>query len=66
MAQQVTPSPAPDKILRVRAAAEMLGVSRSTIWRYARCNRLTAIKLSERITGFKLSQLQSLIAGGAQ
>ena len=66
MRQKITPSPAPDKLLRVRAAAEMLGVSKSTIWRYVRCGKLTAVKLSEMVTGFKLPQIQALIAGAAK
>ena len=65
MAQQVTQSPAPDKILRAPAAAAALGVSKSTIWRYARDGKLTAVKLSERVTGFRQSEVQALIAGGA-
>ena len=66
MAQQVTPSSAPDKILRAPTAAQVLGVSKSTIWRYARDGKLTAVKLSERVTGFRQSEIQALIAGGAQ
>ena len=66
MAHQVTATPAPDKILRVRTAAETLGVSKSTIWRYAKSGKLTAVKLSQRVTGFRQSEVQALIAGGAQ
>lgn len=62
MTQQVN---APDKILRAPTAAEALGVSKSTIWRYAREGKLTAVKLSERVTGFRQSEIQALIAGGA-
>lgn len=65
MSQHVTPSPAPDKILRAPTAAEALGVSKSTIWRYAREGKLTAVKLSERVTGFRQSEVQALIAGGS-
>ena len=65
MSQHVTPSPAPDKILRAPAAAATLGVSKSTIWRYVRQGKLTAVKLSDRVTGFRQSEIQALIAGGA-
>ena len=65
MAHQVTETPAPDKILRVWIAAETLGVSKSTIWRYAKSGKLTAVKLSDRVTGFRQSEIQALIAGGA-
>ena len=66
MAHEVTPTSTPDKILRAPAAAEALGVSKSTIWRYAREGKLTAVKLSQRVTGFRQSEVQALIAGGAQ
>ena len=66
MAQHVKPSPTPDKILRAPSAAEAMGVSKSTIWRYEREGKLTAVKLSERVTGFRQSEVQALIAGGAQ
>ena len=64
MSKQVTPQ-APDKLLRTPSAAEALGVSKSTIWRYARDGKLTAVKLSDRVTGFRQSEIQALIAGGA-
>ena len=54
----------PDRLLRVSEAAAMLGASRSTVWRFARMGKLRAVKVSERITGFRLSELQALVAGG--
>ena len=66
MSQKVTTPPAPDKILRVPAAAEVLGISKSTVWRYVRMGKLNPVKLSERVTGFRQSEIQALIAGGAQ
>ena len=66
MSQKVTTPPAPDKILRVLAAAEILGISKSTVWRYVRMGKLNPVKLSERVTGFKLSELQALIASAAK
>ena len=66
MSQHVTPSPAPDKLLRAPSAAEALGVSKSTIWRYARDGKLTAVKLSDRVTGFRQSEVQALIASAAK
>jgi excisionase family DNA binding protein len=56
----------PDRLLRVPEAAKTLGVSVSTIWRYVRQNKLHAVKVSERVTGFRQSELQALIAGGAK
>ena len=65
MTKHITPPPAPDRLLRTPAAAAALGVSKSTIWRFARDGKLTAVKLSERVTGFRQSEVQALIAGGA-
>ncbi len=45
---------------RANEAAHYLGVSRSTIWLYARQKRLTAIKLSDRVTIFKKSDLDNM------
>ena len=63
MSHEVTPPP-PDQILRAPAAAKTLGVSKSTIWRYVRLGKLNAVRLSERVTGFRSSEIQALIAGG--
>ena len=65
MSQQITPSPALDKILRAHAAAATLGVSKSTIWRYVRQGKLSAVRLSARVTGFRSSEIQAMIAEGA-
>ena len=65
MSQHVTASPTPDRILRAPTVAELLGISRSTVWRYARDGKLTPVKLSTRVTGFRLSQVQTLIASGS-
>ncbi len=45
---------------RANEAAQYLGVAKSTIWLYARQKRLTPIKLSERVTVFKKSDLDNL------
>lgn len=63
MADKVTSIP--DRLSRAPEAAKTLGVSVSTIWRYARQNKLHAVKVSERVTGFRQSELQALIAGDA-
>lgn len=46
---------------RAKEAAEYLGVSPSTIWLYAREGKLTAIKLSTRVTIFKKEDLDRFI-----
>ena len=53
----------PDRLLRANEAATMLAVSKSTIWRYVRLSKLNPVKVSERITGFRLSELQAIVAG---
>ena len=47
---------------RAKEAAEYLGIALSTVWLYARQGRLSPIKLSPRITVFKKSDLDNLIA----
>ncbi len=58
-----------DKLLRLPDVAEMLGVSKSTVWLYSRNGTLPKpTKLSPRVTVWKLSDVQSLInkmTGGA-
>ena len=66
MSYKITPSPPLDKLLRAPAAAEALGVSKSTIWRYARMGKLSPIRLSERVTGFSSAAIQALIASAAK
>ena len=65
MSRQVT-APPTDRILRAPAAAEVLGISKSTVWRYARLGKLNPVKLSERVTRFRQSEVQALIAGAAK
>lgn len=55
-------TPVPDRLLRVPEAAATLGVSRSTIWRFAKMGKLHPVKISERVTGFRSSELQAIIA----
>jgi len=47
---------------RAKEAAEYLGIALSTVWLYAKQGRLSPIKLSPRITVFKKSDLDNLIA----
>ncbi len=50
---------------RAREASEYLGVGLSTVWLYAKQKKLTAIKLSDRVTIFRKSDLDRFINGGA-
>jgi excisionase family DNA binding protein len=55
-----------DRLLREPEASHLLGVSRSTLWRYVRHGKITAVKVSERVTGFRLSDIQAIVTGGAK
>lgn len=55
-----------DSLHRAPATAKRLAISRATLWRWAKQGKLTAVKLSDRVTGFRESEIQALIAGGAK
>jgi predicted DNA-binding transcriptional regulator AlpA len=57
---------APDSLHRAPATAKRLAISRATLWRWAKQGKITAVKLSDRVTGFRESEIQALISGGAQ
>lgn len=54
-----------DRGYRPAKAAEILGVSRATLWRWARDGRLSAKKIGPRTTIFLESEVRALLAGGA-
>ena len=47
--------------IRAKDAAKYLGVGLSTVWLYAKQGKITPIKLSERVTIFKRSELDTFI-----
>ncbi len=50
------------KFIRVSQVAELLGISKSTVWQYAREGKLPkAIKLSPRVSVWKESDVLALI-----
>lgn len=55
-----------DSLHRAPATAKRLAISVATLWRWAKQGKLTAVKLSDRVTGFRESEIQALIAGGAK
>ncbi len=51
-----------EKLIRLPKVAELLGVSKSTVWMYAREGKLPkATKLSPRVSVWKLSDVMALI-----
>ena len=46
---------------RAKDAAKYLGIGLSTIWLYAKQKKITAIKLSDRVTIFKKEDLDRFI-----
>ena len=51
-----------DKLHRVGSASEYLAMGKSTIWNLSQKNLLHPIKLSERVTVWKQSDLDAFIA----
>lgn len=47
--------------MRAKQASKYLGVGLSTIWLYAKQGKITPVKLSERVTIFKKSDLDTFI-----
>lgn len=52
--------------MRAREAAQYLGCGLSTIWLYAKQGKITAIKLSDRVTIFKKDDLDRFINAGVE
>ena len=52
--------------LRPKEAAKYLGVGLSTVWHYAKQNKIKPIKLSDRVTIFKKEDLDAFINAGGE
>ncbi|MBV5348117.1 helix-turn-helix domain-containing protein [bacterium] len=48
--------------LRDKAAAQYLGIGRSTLWLFTKQGKIKSIKLSERVTVWAKSELDAFIA----
>lgn len=57
---------APDRLLDVREAAEMLGLKPSTLYQWAYERRIPVVKLFGRALRFRVSDLQKLVAGSVR
>ncbi len=60
-----TATPTPEN-LRAKEACKYLGVGLSTLWLYAKQGKIKPIKLSERVTIFKKSDLDNFINGRSE
>ena len=49
--------------LRAKEASKYLGVAKSTLWLYVSQKKIRAIKLSPKVTIFKVEDLDTFIAG---
>lgn len=49
------------KYYRANEVVNYLGIGLSTVWLYAKQKRLTAIKLSSRVTVFDINEINNLI-----
>ncbi len=52
--------------MRAKEVAEYLGIGLSTVWLYAKQGKLNPIRLSNRVTIFKKSDLDSFIDGQSE
>ena len=50
-----------NEYLRAKDAHKYLGIGMSTLWLYARQKKIKPIKLSERVTVFKKSDLEAFV-----
>lgn len=48
------------KYLRAKEVAEYLGIGLSTVWLYAKQGKLTPKKLSQRVTVFDVTEVETL------
>ena len=48
------------KVYRVKDIVELFGVGRSTVWLYVKEKKLTAIKVSSRVTVFDVREVDAL------
>ena len=63
LTESVSDYPTNETLLSYAQAAQRLGVSRETIYRYQRAGKLPAIRLSSKTVRFRVSDLARLLAG---
>ena len=52
------------KFMRAKQLAEHLGIGLSTVWLYAKQGKITANKISERVTLFDVVEVEKALLGG--
>jgi hypothetical protein len=50
---------------RVPVAAKVLGICEKTTWGYLKTGRLTRIRIGERVTGVRVSEIRKILRGEA-
>ena len=50
-----------ETMMRAKEVKKYLGIGLSTVWHYAKVGKLTPIRLSERVTVFRKSEVNALI-----
>lgn len=53
------------KFMRANQLAKYLGIGLSTVWLYAKQEKITPIKLSERVTVFNVEDVEKSLFGSA-
>jgi excisionase family DNA binding protein len=51
------------KMYRAKELAEYLGVGLSTIWLYAKQKKITAYKISDKVTVFNIDEVKKALLG---
>lgn len=51
------------KFMRAKRLAEHLGVAESTVWLYAKQNKITPIKASAKVTVFEVEAVETALFG---
>ena len=54
--------PMQDQYFRIKDASKFLGVGKSTIWLFSRQGKIKPIRLSDHVTVWALSDLQSFVS----
>jgi len=48
------------QLLRAKQVAKMCGISKATVWRYSHLGKITAVKISDGVTAFRMSEIEKV------